>query len=234
MLDATRSFAGDRCRGPSSSPVVHPGPAEGSGLPRLRRPSDRSSLPRRVGPRRPRTPIRELQEAIAEVIGPLAAQTDVSSTVRVEIETNTGRRRASPTGRSARSQRRRRRSGSTTFSGRRVDRCQRALNPSPCCGMEGPAERPPPPPRAPFAPSERSVSLGPKREFAGSFPTHAARGRTWRGRCQFLYSYVVERPRRLFGPFVRPLPVAILRPPRCDIDNGDLERSGARGIGSSL
>ena len=34
----------------------------------------------------PRTPIPELQKIVAEVIGPLAAQTDVSLTVRVEVE----------------------------------------------------------------------------------------------------------------------------------------------------
>ncbi|MBA2719231.1 MAG: ATP-binding protein [Chloroflexi bacterium] len=34
----------------------------------------------------PRTPIPELQKIVAEIIGPLAAQTDVSLTVRIEIE----------------------------------------------------------------------------------------------------------------------------------------------------
>jgi len=34
----------------------------------------------------PRTPIPELQKLVAEIIGPLAAQTEVSLTIRVEIE----------------------------------------------------------------------------------------------------------------------------------------------------
>ena len=43
-------------------------------------------LPRRGAPLRPADPIPELQKLVAEIIGPLAAQTDVSLKVRVEIE----------------------------------------------------------------------------------------------------------------------------------------------------